>query len=282
MTELNCFTGPLIGGFVFAYGGWRWTQWITLILAVGIYLLGVGVPDTYPREIQRRRAKRTGMPLKLMDAQSGVTLKDMATVTFWHPLKQLAMEPIVILLSLYVGFIFAVTFQWFISIPAVLHLTYDFTVQQAGIAFTSAIAAALLSTATSSIIDFTVPHWCTRNHDGAVPEEYRMIPAMIGGPFVTVSLFWIGWTAKPSVHYLSPIFGTLVYVWGAQNIIVGHTSNCSRAQTNCVPQISSISYLFDAYPPRGTLSALTAAASFRLVLAAIIPLFIIPSEPLYM
>ncbi len=43
-------------------------------------------------------------------------------------------------------------------------------------------------------------------------------------------------------------------------------------------EISAISYLFDAYPPRATLSALTAAASFRLVIAALIPLFIVPSE----
>ncbi len=59
----------------------------------------------------------------------------------------------------------------------------------------------------------------------------------------------------------SPIFGTLIYIWGAMSII-----------------ISSISYLFDAYPPRATLSALTAAASFRLVLAAVLPLVIIQSK----
>ena len=213
-------TGPLVGGFIFAYGGWRWTQWITLILTLGAYLFGIGMPDTYPREIQRRRARRTGMPLKLMDAQSGVTLKDMATVTFVIPLKMLFTEPIVIGLSLYVGFIFAVTFQFFISIPAVLEATYSFTVQQVGIAFTAAIVGALISSTMSSIIDISVPHWCTRNHDGTVPEEYRMLPAMIGGPLVTISLFWIAWTAKPSIHYLSPIFGTLFYIWGAQSIIV--------------------------------------------------------------
>ena len=38
-----------------------------------------------------------------------------------------------------------------------------------------------------------------------------------------------------------------------------------------------MAYLFDAYPPRGTLSALTAAASFRVVMAGLIPLVIIQS-----
>ena len=212
--------GPLIGGFIFAYGGWRWTQWIVLILAVAVYLFGVAQPDTYPREIQRRRARRNGVPLKLMDAQSGVTLRDMSVVTFFVPLKMLVTEPIVIALSLEVGFIFAVTFQWFIAIPAVLELTYSFTVQQVGIAFSAAILGSALSTAMSTIIDISLPHWCTKNHDGTVPEEYRMLPAMVGGILVMTSLFWIGWTASPKIHYLSPIFGTAMYIWGAQSVIV--------------------------------------------------------------
>lgn len=160
------------------------------------------------------------MPLKLMDAQSGITLQDMSIVTFFIPLKMLVTEPIVIALSLEVGFIFGVTFQWFIAIPAVLETTYNFTVQQVGIAFSAAILGASLSTAMSTIIDTSVPHWCKRNPDGTVPVEYRMLPAMIGGPLVLTSLFWIAWTASPSIHYLSPIFGTAVYVWGAQSVIV--------------------------------------------------------------
>ena len=200
---------------------------MVLILALGAYLFGLAQPDTYPREIQRRRAKRTGTPLRLMDAQSGITLKDMSMVTFFIPLKMLVTEPIVIALSLEVGFIFALTFQWFIAVPAVLEATYNFTVQQAGIAFCAAILGSSLSTAMSAIIDLSIPHWCTRNHDGTVPEEYRLLPAMVGGPLVMTSLFWIAWTASPSIHYLSPIFGTGVFIWGAQSIIVS-TYLCAR------------------------------------------------------
>ena len=214
------YTGPLIGGFLFSYNGWRWTQYIILIIAVPIYLFGVAQPDTYAREILRRRARRNGQPANLRPAESGITIKDMTFVTFVQPLKMLVMEPLVIILSVYVGFIFAVTFQFFISIPAVLELTYGFTVQQVGIAFIAATIGSVLATAMSAAIDFSVPHWCTKNHDGTVPEEYRMLPAMIGGPLVITSLFWIAWTAKPSIHYLSPIFGTLLYIWGAMSIIV--------------------------------------------------------------
>ncbi len=66
------------------------------ILGLGAYLFGIGQPDTYPREIQRRRAKRNATPLNLMKAQSGVTLKEMLMVTFFTPLKMLVTEPVVI------------------------------------------------------------------------------------------------------------------------------------------------------------------------------------------
>ena len=91
-----------------------------------------------------------------------------------------------------------------------------------------------------------------------VPIEYRLLPAMAGSLFVLGSLFWIAWTAKPAFAFYSPIFGTLLYVWGNMSVLV-----------------SAISYLFDAYPARGTLSALTAAACFRLASAGLVSLVII-------
>lgn len=38
--------GPLIGGFLYAFGGWQWTQWIVLILGLGVFLFGIAMPDT--------------------------------------------------------------------------------------------------------------------------------------------------------------------------------------------------------------------------------------------
>ena len=251
--------GPLVGGFVFAYGSWRWTQWITLILALGALLLGVSMPETYGREILRRRHKRNSTGVKLPAAQSGVTLAQMSKITIFNPIKMLVTEPLVILLSLNVGFIFAVIFQFFISIPAVLSLTYGFTIYQAGLAFIAAIAGALLAAVTATIIDkLTFARVAKKSLNTIVPIELRMIPGIVGSVLITASLFWIAWTASPRVHFLIPIFGTLVFIWG-----------CALVLT------SAISYLFDAYPPAGTLSALTAAACFRLVLAGLIPLVII-------
>lgn len=81
---------------------------------------------------------------------------------------------------------------------------------------------------------------------------------MFGSSLVAGSLFWIGFTVDPKIHYPVPIFGTAVYV-----------------RRNAMVLVSFISYLFNTYPHAGTLSALTAAACFRLVCAGTVPNFIL-------
>jgi MFS transporter, DHA1 family, multidrug resistance protein len=227
------------------------------MISLAAYLLGIGMPETYAREILRGRSRRAGRPNTLPAAQSGVTLAQMAHITVATPIKMLFTEPIVIACSLYLGLNFAVVFQWFITVPAVLHLVYGFTVQRAGLAFISAIGGAIMSAISSMALErYAIAK--KRDSNGMVPIETRFFPAMLGSVLITASLFWVGWTADPKISFYAPITGTAIYVWGNMSVLT-----------------SLISYLFDAYPPAGTLSALTAAASFRLICAAIVPIFIL-------
>ena len=133
----------------------------------------------------------------------------------------LVTEPIVIGISLYLGFNFAVLFSFFVAIPVVLKLTYNFDVQQAGLAFIAAIVGSFLAAATSIIIDRIIfRRNMKRNPNGMADLEYRLIPAMIGGFGILISLFWIAWTAKPNIRYPSPVLGTLLYVWGNMSVLV--------------------------------------------------------------
>ena len=186
----------------------------------------------------------------------------MARITIIDPLKMLVTDPITTLIAVYLGFNFGVLFSFFISIPVVLEMTYGFTVQQAGIAFNAAVVGSLLAAAMCIVIDQTVYRILSKSsqHNGMMMAhiEYRLIPAIIGSILLITSFFWVANTASPKFHYPLPILATMVYVWGNMSVLVAF-----------------ISYLFDAYPPAGTLSALTAAACFRLACAGVIPLVII-------
>lgn len=51
-------TGPIIGGFVFQYLGWRWCNWVALILGGAAVALMVTVKETYAPTILKRKAAR--------------------------------------------------------------------------------------------------------------------------------------------------------------------------------------------------------------------------------
>lgn len=196
--------GPLVGGFVVAARDWRWAGYTSLAISIAVLLYGIGIPETYHREIPRRRARLLGKTIRQEPAQSGITLAQMAHVTVFVPALMIVSEPIVILSSFYLLFQWGVLFQWFITVPVVLESVYDFTLQQAGLAFSSAIAASVLAAITIIAIEQSLfrPAAKRAHHmkpDGQtyiLPIERRLIPAMIGAPLLPASLFWIGWTAK--------------------------------------------------------------------------------------
>lgn len=52
-------TGPLIGGYVYQYLGWRWDMWIVLILTGAAVLVMATVRETYvPQILKQKAAKR--------------------------------------------------------------------------------------------------------------------------------------------------------------------------------------------------------------------------------
>ncbi|KAI3317006.1 MFS general substrate transporter [Xylariaceae sp. AK1471] len=251
--------GPIIGGFVLAAKGVPWLSWVTLLFGTVALAHGCAMPETYGREILRQRHYYQKSGIKLPDAPSGVTISQMARLTVFSPLKMAVTEPIVILTSLHLGLNFAVTFQWFISVPAALGMAYGFDVKRAGLAFISALGGSLLALLTCTTIEALVYRAKkNKNVDMGPAVETRLFGAIFGSLLLVASLFWVGYSVDPSISYYAPIFGTAVYVWGSAMLV-----------------ISLISYLFDAYPPQGTLSALTTAACFRLASAGIVPIFIL-------
>lgn len=52
-------TGPLIGGFIYEYMGWRWDNWIVMVLTGAAAVLVVTVKETYaPVVLKQKAAKR--------------------------------------------------------------------------------------------------------------------------------------------------------------------------------------------------------------------------------
>ena len=87
------------------------------MLILLVFAFGIGMPETYGREIARRRNRARGLPPPAQPlAESGVTIGQMVTVTVVNPLKQLFLEPLVAMVCFALALDWAVTFQWFITV----------------------------------------------------------------------------------------------------------------------------------------------------------------------
>src|SRR5262249_51154092 len=141
-------------------------------------------------------------------------------------------EPIVAFLSLYSAFTFGVLFALICSFPYVFHGVYKFTISQTGLAFLGVVIGVIASVPTAAMCDFFLYR---SKHDKAIQEgkthiapEHRLYSAMMGGFGVTIGLFWYGWTARPNIHWIVPILGTMPFAWGNLCIFVSELPSLLR------------------------------------------------------
>ena len=69
------------------------------------------------------------------------------------------------------------------------------------------------------------------NENGELQPEKRLPTAMVGSFFIPVCLFWFGWSARPSIHWIMPIIGSAWFAVGTFLLFN-----------------SVLNYLGDAYP----------------------------------
>ncbi len=105
------------------------------------------------------------------------------------------------------------------------------------------------------IYDVILQRAKARNAPWATIEEYRRLPlACLGGPLYVVSLFWLGWSASPDVHWIVPSLAGLPCGIGFLLVFM-----------------ALINYLTDAYQIFAA-SALAAASCSRSIFGALLPL----------
>lgn len=164
-------------------------------------------------------------------------------------------EPMVFLLNLYIALIYGLLYIWFESFPIVFIEIYGFNLGQEGLAFLGLLVGALV--ALVSLYSWMYFHQEKQFNleTGAIQPEKRLPPAMVGGFFVPICLFWFGWSARPSLHWIMPIIGSSFFSIAAFLLFN-----------------SALPYLSDAYPEY-TASVFAGNDLFRSAFGAGFPLF---------
>ncbi|KAJ5953032.1 uncharacterized protein N7479_011445 [Penicillium vulpinum] len=263
-TFIGPVAGPIVGGFVtISYLGWRWTEYITAIWAFAISGIGIlVVPETFEGTLLTNRAiqlrnKTKNWALHAKQEEKIVRYRDIAVRYILRPFQMLVQEPILVLITLYVGFIYGFLYTCFVAYPISFQEERGWNDGVGALPFIGIICGVFC--ACFIIVAFSLTRYRAfiRRYGRVRPEE-RLIPMMIGGVLLPAGMFWFGWTSNPHITWVP-------------EAISGGFLGCGVL----LIFLQGLNYIIDVYPLYAN-SAIAANSFFRSWLGAGFPMFASP------
>ncbi|CEJ91839.1 hypothetical protein VHEMI07527 [[Torrubiella] hemipterigena] len=256
--------GPVVGGYLGQTQSWRWILALITILAGLVWLAtSLTTRETYAPYILRRRAaalfRLTGkVHVPRMDAgKPPRTLLQELSISLTRPWLMLFREPIVMFTSLYISIVYGTLYMFFAGFPIVFQYTRGWSQGSAGLAFIGVVIGVCTATLAAGVDNKRYVRHCkaVAAKGGNVEPEARLTSAMVGSVILPIGLFLFAWTTYPSVHWIAPIIGAILFSCGLVLVF-----------------ISLMSYLIDSYVVYAA-SVLAANSVLRSLFGTAFPLF---------
>ncbi|GAK61808.1 uncharacterized protein PAN0_001c0001 [Moesziomyces antarcticus] len=253
--------GPILGSFIVeSHLGWRWTEYLTAIVGSAFLLvLLVALPETYAKRILQKRAEHRRLETRqwAWHAQLDEEAFDARVVVtkyLTRPIVMLVVEPMILLLSIYVAFIYGILYLLFGSLPVHYVEVRGWSEGVGSLPFLALLVGCGLGCLVMVGFNPRYVRTCKLNNSQPVPEE-RLLPMIVGAVVFPVGCLWYAWTTYASVHWIVP---TLALVPIGCGIILLF--------------LQALNYLIDAYLAYAN-SALAANSLLRSLFGAGFPLF---------
>ncbi|EST07941.1 Major facilitator superfamily [Kalmanozyma brasiliensis GHG001] len=247
--------GPIVSGFIAVSGtSWRWLFWVcTIFSGVCLILVVATLPETYAPIILLKKAKRirkeTGddrykAPIELVK----IEWKDRLNKTLLKPFIMLAQEPMLLVMTIWMSFVYGVVYLLFEAFPIVFEQGHGFNSGISGLMFVPFFLGGCAAVAL--YVAYFNPKYVKEadrlKAEGVdrVPPEERLYVIMLAAPCLVVAFFWFGWTSYPSISYWSPMmagsligFGVLFCFLGVFNYLIdvylANAASALAANTVC-------------------------------------------------
>lgn len=265
---ITVFCGPVLapiaGGFtVESFLGWRWTMYINGIMAV-VSLLSITfcMEETYAPLILVKKAEQmrqiTGN-WGIHAAHENVKLDfgQIVTKTISRPLKMLVFEPILLFVSIYTGFCYAILYLCLSSYPYAFMVKYKWSLSHAMIPYAGIFVGMFICCVMMMTYYERQYAALTNTTNGKPPAEVRLEPMKPASICFFIGLFWFFLSANypEKVHWIVPCISGVFTGYGMMGIFV-----------------PAINYLVEAYLFFAA-SALAATTFLRSFMGAASPLF---------
>ncbi|KAL0939592.1 MFS transporter [Colletotrichum truncatum] len=226
-------TGPLIGGFVYQYLGWRWTNWVVLIIAGFAICLMFTLKETYAPTILQRKAarlrKETDDPRWWCRYDEKVSKLHLLKVNLSRPFIFSFTEPILWFFNIWISLIYGILYLCFVAYPIVFSQHRGWGPGISGLAFIGIGIGTILAIVSEPIFRRIINSHPKDPVTGRVPPEATARVMTIGAILTPIGQLVFAWTSLPtSIHWAVPIafgipFGagnTISFIYGS-NYLAG-------------------------------------------------------------
>jgi DHA1 family multidrug resistance protein-like MFS transporter len=262
------FVGPLvapfIGGFIVANHslGWRWTEFITGILAAASFVTIIlfEVETHHPiilvekaREIRRR----TGIwGIHAPHDEFTLSIKEIVENNLTRPIKMLFQEPILFFITLYNAFIYGMIYLFLEAYPIVFAEGYGMKPGVAELPYFGLVIGQFFG-GFFCIWSEKAYNRKMKESGGKIIPENRLPPMIVGSFAFPIGLLWFCWSGNypDKVHWMVPTVSGLFTGFGLITIFN-----------------PSMNYIIDAYLVFAA-SAMAANSVLRSTFGAVFPLF---------
>ncbi|KAF3059552.1 putative transporter mfs2 [Daldinia childiae] len=225
--------GPVIGGYVFQYLGWRWDNWLVLILAgVGIFLM-LFTKETYAPIILQKRAakmrKETDDERWWCRYDQKLSKAALIKICLLRPFEFFIKEPILWFFNVWISLIYGILYLCFVAYPIVFSQHRGWGPGTSGLAFIGIGIGCTFAIVAEPLWRKIINSHPKDPATGRAPPEATARVMIIGAILVPIGQLVFSWTCLPTtIHWAIPIafgipFGagnTLSFIYGS-NYLAG-------------------------------------------------------------